>query len=133
MNRIRASYHITLSSIKIKISVTTDTPYMKQSRVKGHHSISMSLLCKNNPQHAGTAKILKTADPTIVPIPRLFFVTNVPITLIKSSGDDVDAAIIVAPATSLRILNSRIKKNVIKFAIKSKIETFRNYFDTYPL
>jgi hypothetical protein len=49
------------------------------------------------PQHAATANILKTADPTMVPIPISPSVINVPITLTNNSGADVAAAINVAP------------------------------------
>lgn len=58
------------------------------------------------PQHAATARILKTADPTIVPIPISPSVINVPITFTNSSGADVAAAINVAPATSLDTFNA---------------------------
>lgn len=52
------------------------------------------------PRHAATPSILNTAEPTIVPTPRSDSVMNVPMTLIKSSGDDVAIAMNVAPATS---------------------------------
>lgn len=58
------------------------------------------------PQQAATAKILKTAEPTIVPMPMSPSVMNVPITFTKSSGADVAAAINVAPATSFDIFNA---------------------------
>ena len=48
----------------------------------------------NRPQHAGTARTLNAAEPTIVPIPMSHSVTKVPIKLINSSGDDVPTAII---------------------------------------
>jgi len=47
-----------------------------------------------------TNKILKTAEPTIVPIPTSLWAINTPIMLVKSSGADPPAAINVAPATS---------------------------------
>lgn len=62
------------------------------------------------PQHAATANILKTAEPTIVPTPISPSVMKVPMTLTKSSGADVAAAIKVAPATSADIFNAKIKK-----------------------
>jgi len=43
---------------------------------------------------------LNTDEPTIVPTPRSDSVMNVPMILIKSSGDDVAIAMNVAPATS---------------------------------
>ncbi|KAL0118758.1 hypothetical protein PUN28_009432 [Cardiocondyla obscurior] len=54
----------------------------------------------NSAQQAGTANILNTAEPTMVPTPKSPSVTKVPITLIKSSGLELAAAITVAPATS---------------------------------
>ena len=47
-----------------------------------------------------TNKMLKTADPTIVPMPTSLFAMNTPIILVKSSGADPPAAMKVAPATS---------------------------------
>ena len=58
------------------------------------------------PQQAATARMLKTADPTIVPIPMSPSVINVPMTFTKSSGADVAAAINVAPATSFDIFKA---------------------------
>ena len=58
------------------------------------------------PQQAATAKMLKTALPTMVPTPISPSVMNVPITFTNSSGADVAAAMNVAPATSLDIFNA---------------------------
>lgn len=55
------------------------------------------------PQQAGTAKMLNTADPTIVPTPISPSVMKVPIALTNNSGAEVAAAINVAPATSFDI------------------------------
>lgn len=44
-----------------------------------------------SPQHAGTASILNTADPTTVPTPMSPFVINVPTQLMNNSGLDVAA------------------------------------------
>lgn len=44
------------------------------------------------PQQAATANILKTAEPTMVPIPISPSVIKVPITLTNNSGADVAAA-----------------------------------------
>lgn len=62
------------------------------------------------PQHAATANMLKTAEPTMVPTPISPSVMNVPITFTKSSGADVAAAINVAPATSLDIFKAEMNK-----------------------
>jgi hypothetical protein len=59
------------------------------------------------PHTAATAKMLKTALPTIVPIPMSPFVINVPIMFVNSSGAEVAIAIKVAPATSLGRLSSK--------------------------
>ena len=72
------------------------------------------------PQQAATAKILNTAEPTMVPTPISPSVMKVPITFTKSSGADVAAAINVAPATSLDILRAassirKIYKNLFAF------------------
>lgn len=53
-----------------------------------------------SPQHAGAARMLKAAEPTIVPTPMSPCVMNVPTILIKSSGEEVPTAMMVAPATS---------------------------------
>lgn len=58
------------------------------------------------PQQAATAKMLNTAEPTMVPMPMSPSVMNVPITFTKSSGADVAAAMNVAPATSLDIFKA---------------------------
>lgn len=58
------------------------------------------------PQQAATAKMLKTALPTMVPTPISPSVMNVPITFTNSSGADVAAAMNVAPATSLDIFSA---------------------------
>lgn len=63
------------------------------------------------PQQAATAKMLNTALPTMVPTPMSPSVINVPMTLTKSSGADVAAAMNVAPATSFDILRAKQKKN----------------------
>lgn len=49
---------------------------------------------------AGRARLLKTPQPTTVPIPKSPSVTKVPKRFMKRSGDDTAAAIKVAPATS---------------------------------
>lgn len=49
------------------------------------------------PQHAATANILNTAEPTIVPIPISPSVINVPMTFTNNSGLLVAPAINVAP------------------------------------
>lgn len=41
----------------------------------------------NMPQTAMTPKMLKTADPTMVPMPRSLLVMKVPMTLAKNSGE----------------------------------------------
>lgn len=68
------------------------------------------------PQHAATASMLNTAEPTIVPTPISPSVIKVPITLTKSSGADVAAAINVAPATSTDIFNAE-KMYIINYGI----------------
>lgn len=67
----------------------------------------------NKPQQAGTAKILNTADPTMVPTPRSPCVTNVPTQLINNSGLELAVAINVAPAMSSDML--RATTNLINF------------------
>ena len=49
---------------------------------------------------------LKTAEPTIVPMPTSFCTANTPISDVKSSGADEPAAMNVAPATSGESLSS---------------------------
>ena len=51
-------------------------------------------------QAAMTNRILKTAEPTMVPIPTSFLAMKTPMTEVKSSGAEPPAAIKVAPATS---------------------------------
>lgn len=61
------------------------------------------------PQQAATARMLKTALPTMVPTPMSPSVMNVPMTFTNSSGADVAAAMNVAPATSLDMFNAIVK------------------------
>lgn len=65
------------------------------------------------PQQAGTASMLNTADPTIVPTPMSPSVMNVPIALTKSSGAEVAAAMKVAPATSFDIDKAKKQKKTL--------------------
>ena len=51
-------------------------------------------------QAAMTNKILKTAEPTMVPIPTSLLEMNTPMIEVNNSGADPPAAINVAPATS---------------------------------
>ena len=52
-----------------------------------------------------TKRMLKTADPTMVPMPTSFLAKKIPIIEVKSSGADPPAAMNVAPATSGVILS----------------------------
>lgn len=54
----------------------------------------------NSPQQAGTANMLNTADPTIVPTPKSPCVIKVPTEFINNSGLELAMAMKVAPATS---------------------------------
>lgn len=63
------------------------------------------------PQQAATARMLNTAEPTMVPTPMSPSVMNVPITFTNNSGADVAAAMNVAPATSLLMLSAVITKS----------------------
>lgn len=77
-----------------------------------------------NPQHADTAKMLKMAEPTIVPILILFpSVKKVPTHVIQNSGDEVAIVIKVAAANSCFMLNSKNYKKVLSF-VKKKIINF---------
>lgn len=69
------------------------------------------------PQHAGTARMLKTAEPTIVPTPMSPSVMNVPIALTNNSGAEVAAAMNVAPATSFDIDKALLTRILIKSCI----------------
>lgn len=62
------------------------------------------------PQQAGTARMLNTAEPTIVPTPMSPSVMNVPMAFTNNSGADVAAAINVAPATSFDIESAEIQR-----------------------
>lgn len=61
-----------------------------------------------NPMQEQIAKWLNTALPTIVPTPISPRITKTPMTLVKSSGDDVAIPINVAPAISLSKWSSKI-------------------------
>jgi hypothetical protein len=76
-------------------------------------SYSQSTCPANKPQQAGTANILNTADPTIVPTPISPSVINVPTQLINNSGLDVAAAIIVQPAMSSLMFSTERKPKKI--------------------
>lgn len=64
------------------------------------------------PQQAATARILKTAEPTMVPTPMSPSVMKVPITFTNSSGAEVAAAMNVAPATSFVMFNAARQQTV---------------------
>ncbi len=53
-----------------------------------------------SPQKPITNKMLKTAEPTMAPIPVLDLLTKMPISEMKTSGAELPAAMNVAPATS---------------------------------
>ena len=55
-----------------------------------------------------TKSTLNTADPTIVPNSTSLFTTSSPMKDVTSSGADPPAAIRVAPATSLPMLNASV-------------------------
>lgn len=77
--------------------------YKKEDRekiAKLHQNVCTRTLFANNAQHAGTANILNTAEPTIAPTPKSPSVTKVPMALMNNSGLELAAAITVAPATS---------------------------------
>lgn len=65
------------------------------------------------PQHAATARMLKTAEPTMVPTPMSPSVMKVPMTLTNSSGADVAAAMNVAPATSFVMFRAVTLSNCV--------------------
>lgn len=67
-------------------------------------------ILENRPQQAGTANMLNTADPTMVPTPRSPSVTKVPTELINNSGLELAVAMKVAPAMSSFICKSVKKK-----------------------
>ncbi len=76
----------TCSSMRTKIRMMTVRPYAKQSLVIGYQSMG-TLWPVKSPQTAMTPKMLKTALPTIVPMPRSLSVTNVPMMFAKNSGE----------------------------------------------
>ena len=77
-----------------------------------------SLTLANMAQHPMTKRMLKTADPTMVPMPTSLLAMKTPKREVKSSGADPPAAMNVAPATSSdsdsfsaeKRRNSKIKK-----------------------
>ena len=72
-------------------------------------------------QAAMTKRILKTAEPTMVPIPTSFLAMKTPMTEVKSSGAEPPAAIKVAPATSGLTPNCKVaKKDTFTNRILSK-------------
>ena len=64
------------------------------------HGLYLSASLAAKAHAAMTNKMLKTAEPTIVPIPTSLLATKTPMILVKSSGADPPAAMKVAPATS---------------------------------
>jgi hypothetical protein len=94
--------------------------HMTSKRVQGSKSIQVSnsytalvqyrkiyiTIPAPMPQHAATARILKTAEPTMVPTPMSPSVMKVPMTFTNNSGAEVAAAIKVAPATSFVIFKA---------------------------
>ena len=82
---IIASHQSTLSSTKTINSVMTVRPYSIQSREMGYQS-KATFWPPKIPQTDMTPKMLNTALPTMVPIPKSLLVTKVPIMFVKSSG-----------------------------------------------
>ena len=68
INKIKAS------EVKIQIWIFT-------------YQSNLMFLPPKSPQTEITPKMLKTAEPTMVPMPKSFLVTKVPITLAKNSGE----------------------------------------------
>ena len=73
-----------------------------------------------------TPNMLNTALPTIVPIPRSVWVTKVPMMLVKNSGDDVPAAMKVAPATSEDSWKMKANFEQLNFPARSNREKTAN-------
>ena len=71
-----------------------------------------------NAQAAITNKMLKTAEPTMVPIPTSDLAIKTPMMEVKSSGAEPPAAMKVAPATSGVIFNCKKGKNIIRKEFK---------------
>lgn len=67
-----------------------------------HSYFRLTILAKR-PQQAGTARILNTADPTMVPTPRSPWVTKVLTQLTNNSGLELAVAMKVAPTISVSI------------------------------
>merc|ERR1719193_2466721 len=76
-----------------------ETEEKTQSRNKGHQ-VSSRMPLANMAQHPMTKRMLKTADPTMVPMPTSLLAMKTPKREVKSSGADPPAAMNVAPATS---------------------------------
>ena len=87
---IIASHQRTRSSTKTINNVMTVSPYNIQSREMGYQSRA-TFWPPNIPQTEITPKMLNTALPTMVPIPKSLLVTKVPIMFVKSSGALVPA------------------------------------------
>lgn len=90
-------------------------------KLKKNLNFKIITMFENNPQHAGTANTLKTADPKMVPTPRSPSVTKVPTIFIKSSGLELAAAIKVAPATSSAMCRPNKTNPVLLFQNLFKI------------
>lgn len=89
-------------SSSVSMRPITANPYIKQSRVTGQRS-SIITWPAISPQQAGTAKILNTAEPTMVPTPISPSVMNVATQLMNNSELELATAMNVAPAMSFFI------------------------------
>ena len=76
-----------------------------------------------------TKRILKTAEPTMVPIPTSSNDTNTPIIDVKSSGAEPPAAMKVAPATSSAI--SSFSMITSRDGTKNSSQTIANATNMY--
>lgn len=78
------------------------------------------------PQHAGTARTLKTADPTTVPTPRSPCVMNVPTQLMNNSEIEPAMAINVAPAmSSFRWKSIKLQHSVVTNIMYERNEVWK--------
>ena len=72
----------------------------RQSSFIASYHVRCSTVFEKRAHMPMTKRMLKTADPTMVPIPTSEKEMNTPMTDVKSSGADPPAAMKVAPATS---------------------------------
>jgi len=116
----RAIWATTPSAVSTNVIIIYDKESRTHERIPKFNRVNFTSLA-NIAQHAGTASMLNTAEPTMVPTPKSPSVMKVPMTLMNNSGLELAAAITVAPATSSVTLSSVVRYFTFVYVYEKKV------------